>query len=705
MSVKELTHISLQVNGMTCNNCALGVEKFLKKEGMEGVSVDFANGEVEFELLNEKEVPRIIEGIESLGYEVNTEEEEGTEEKGLSKLERRFYLAAVFTFPLILHMFISWHGLHNPWVQLVLATPVFLIGMLHFGVSGWKSLKTGVPNMDVLIAMGAIAAFGYSLYGTLLQLGPDFLFYETAASIIALVLLGNLMEERSVKKTTSSIRELARLQPQKARRLKLIDGQEVLEEVDINALQIGDILQVNTGDRIPSDGLILAGQGEVDESMISGESLPLTKEKGQELIGGTLLIQGNVQLRVSKTAREGILSQIIKLVKSAQKDKPEIQKLADRISAVFVPIVLGISLLTFLLSYFVFDVSIQASIIHSIAVLVISCPCAMGLATPTAVIVGIGRASKKGVLIRGGSTLEKFAKIQRIVFDKTGTLTTGEFKIAGIDAPEADRAEIEKVLRSIELYSSHPIAKSIQKELAHAGLKMLTQVEEEKGIGMKAEDKDGNLYHLGSARILEDKTGIKDHSLYLLKNGVYWAGIDLKDELRPGAKEMISYFQQKGIETIMLSGDKKEKCEEAAIELGIDQVFAEHLPEQKLEKIKKFSDEASTAMVGDGVNDAPALSRAHVGISLAKATEVAMHASDVILSSDKIDSLVDLHKVSKHTVKTIHQNLFWAFFYNVLAIPLAAIGMLKPIIAAAAMAMSDVIVIGNSLRLRIKTLT
>ncbi|MEM8887247.1 MAG: cation-translocating P-type ATPase [Bacteroidota bacterium] len=705
MSVKELTHISLQVNGMTCSNCALGVEKFLKKEGLEGVSVDFANGEVEFELVNEKEVPRIIEGIESLGFEVNTEEEEGEESKGLSKLEKRFYFSAIFTLPLILHMFVSWHWLHNPWVQLVLTLPVFIVGMRHFGVSGWKSLKTGVPNMDVLIAIGASAAFGYSLYGTLMDLGPDFLFYETAASVIALVLLGNLMEERSVKKTTSSIRELARLQPQQARRIQLIDGQEVLEEVEIKALRVGDILQVNTGDRIPTDGLVLAGQGEVDESMISGESLPLAKEKGQELIGGTLLIQGNMQLRVNKTAQEGILSQIIKLVKSAQKDKPEIQKLADRISAYFVPIVLGISILTFLFSYFVFDVSIQASIIHSIAVLVISCPCAMGLATPTAVIVGIGRASKKGVLIRGGSTLGKFSKIQRIVFDKTGTLTTGEFKIAGISAPETDREEVEKVLRSIELYSSHPIAKSIQKELAHAGLKMLKQVEEEKGIGMKAEDKEGKLYHLGSARILEDKTGVEDHSLYLLRNGEFWAGIDLKDELRPGAKEMVAYFQGKGVETVLLSGDKQAKCEEVGKELGIDRIYSEQLPDQKLEMIKGFSDEASTAMVGDGVNDAPALSRAHVGISLAKATEVAMHASDVILSSDKIDSLIDLHKVSKHTVKTIHQNLFWAFFYNVMAIPLAAIGMLKPIIAAAAMAISDVIVIGNSLRLRIKTLT
>ncbi|MEL6257244.1 MAG: cation-translocating P-type ATPase, partial [Bacteroidota bacterium] len=649
MSVKELTHISLQVNGMTCSNCALGVEKFLKKEGMEGVSVDFANGEVEFEVVNEREIPRIIEGIESLGFEVNTEGEAEEEGKSMSRLEKRFYLSAIFTIPLILHMFVSWHWLHNPWVQLVLTLPVFILGMFHFGVSGWKSLKTGVPNMDVLIAIGALSAFGYSLYGTIMQLGPDFLFYETAASVITLVLLGNLMEERSVKKTTSSIRELAGLQPKKAMRLNFLDGNEVLEEVDINSLRVGDVLQVNTGDRIPADGIVLAGQGDVDESMISGESLPLPKEKGQELIGGTLLIQGSLQLRINKTAQEGILSQIIKLVKSAQKDKPEIQKMADRISAYFVPIVLGIAILTFLLSYFIFDISIQASIIHSIAVLVISCPCAMGLATPTAVIVGIGRASKIGVLIRGGSTLEKFSKIERIVFDKTGTLTNGKFKISAIETADSDRAEVEKILRSIELYSSHPIAKSIQQELAHAGLKMLREVEEEKGIGMKAEDKEGNRYHLGSARILGNKTAVNDHSLYLLRNGEFWAGIDLKDELRPGAKEMVAYFQKQGVETIMLSGDKKEKCEAVGLELGIDHIYAEKLPEEKLKMIEAFSNESSTAMVGDGVNDAPALSRAHIGISLAKATEVAMHASDVILSSDKIDSLIDLHKVSKHT--------------------------------------------------------
>lgn len=705
MSTKELTHISLQVKGMTCTNCALGVERYLKKEGLDAVSVDFAHGEVEFDLVQKKKIPEIIKGIEGLGFTVSEEEEEeGLENEGLSKLDKFFYISAFFTFPLILHMFFSWHWLHNPYVQLGLALPVFLMGMYHFGVSGWKSLRNGFPNMDVLIAMGAIAAFGYSLYGTLFKLGPDFLFYETAASIITLVLLGNLLEERSVKKTTSSIRELAGLQPLRAMKLVLQNGVEVLEEVDIKEIQTGDVLQVNTGDRIPVDGKILAGQGEVDESMITGESLPLFKEAGEEVIGGTLLLNGNIQVKTLSIGKESVLAQIIQLVKGAQKDKPKIQELADKISAIFVPAVLAISLLTFGLSYWVFDISLQAAIIHSIAVLVISCPCAMGLATPTAVIVGIGRASKQGILIKGGRTLEVFAGIKRIVLDKTGTLTEGEFRIENISCKAEEEEEIKKVLRSIELYSSHPIAKSIQKELAGAGLVMLNKVEEKKGMGMSAEDKEGNRYRLGSFRMLEGLEPQANHSLYLLKNEEFWAGIDLVDSLRPGAKEMVSFFQDKGIEVVLLSGDKASNCNKVGEELGIKTIFSEQLPEDKLEKIASFSAEMPTAMIGDGVNDAPALSRAHVGISFAKATEVAMHSSEIILSSGRLSSLPELYKISKHTLKTIKQNLFWAFFYNVLAIPLAAIGLLKPIIAAATMAMSDVVVIGNSLRLRMKKL-
>lgn len=707
MSTKELTHISLQVKGMTCTNCAMGVERFLKKEGLDGVSVDFAHGEVEFELQKSQKISPIIKGIEGLGFEVVEEELNEMEDgEGLSKIEKLFFFSAFFTVPLILHMFLSWHWLHNPYVQLGLALPVFLAGMYHFGLSGWKSLKTGVPNMDVLIAIGALAAFGYSLYGTLRNLGPDFLFYETAASIISLVLLGNLLEERSVRKTTSSIRELTGLQPATAMKISLKGGAEVLEEIDIKAVRTGDVLQVNMGDRIPVDGEIIAGHGEIDESMITGESLPLSKESGAEVIGGTVLLSGNLQVKTSRIGKESVLAQIIQLVKGAQKDKPKIQELADKISAKFVPAVLFISLLTFTLSFWVFGLSIQASIIHSIAVLVISCPCAMGLATPTAVIVGIGRASKQGILIKGGRTLEAFSGVKRIVLDKTGTLTNGEFQIAKITAKEEDKEEVKKVLRSIELYSSHPIAKSLQKELSHVGLVMLQHVAEQKGIGMTAQDKEGNTYQVGSFRILEDVAQVKDdHSLYVLKNGSLWAGIDLQDSLRHGAKEMVSFFQQKGIEVVLLSGDKAANCQRVAEELGIQQVFSEQMPEDKLEKLAAFSEEMPTAMIGDGVNDAPALSRAHVGISFAKATEVAMHSAEVILANGRLESLIELYKISKHTVKTIKQNLFWAFFYNVLAIPLAAIGMLKPIIAAAAMAMSDVIVIGNSLRLRVKKLS
>ncbi|MEM6806960.1 MAG: cation-translocating P-type ATPase, partial [Bacteroidota bacterium] len=441
MSTKELTHISLQVRGMTCSSCAMGVEKYLKKEGLDEVMVDFAHGEVNFKQDKKKKIDNIIEGIEKLGFEV-LEEESAEEVQGLSKLEKRFYISAFFTFPLLLHMFISWHVLHNHWVQLALCIPVFMIGMWHFGRSGWKSLQTGAPSMDVLIAIGALTAFGYSLYGSLTNAGPDFLFYETAASVVTLVLLGNLLEERSVKKTTSAIQELKQFQVKEANRLRMQDGQEYLEKVSLEDIRIGDVLQVNTGDRIPLDGSIIAGRASIDESMISGESLPLEKGRNDSVIGGTFLLEGNLQLRVSATEKDSTLAKIIALVKGAQKDKPQIQRLGDQISAVFVPVVLGISLLTFGFSFWVFDLGLKAAIIHSIAVLVISCPCAMGLATPTAVMVGIGRASKQGILIKGGRSLEKFSQIKRIVFDKTGTLTDGSFKISQINCVEEDRREV-----------------------------------------------------------------------------------------------------------------------------------------------------------------------------------------------------------------------------------------------------------------------
>ncbi|MEM6629938.1 MAG: cation-translocating P-type ATPase [Bacteroidota bacterium] len=696
----EAKHIDLHVAGMTCNNCALSIEKYLKKEGLEGVRVDFANEEVSFDLVNPEALPKILSGIRKLGFEAATEKSEETG-SGWSYLERIFAICAFFTLPLLLHMFISWHVLHNPWVQLGLTLPVYMIGILHFGRSAWASLKAGLANMDVLVFMGATAAFGYSLFGLLTGKGPDFLFFETAASIITLVLLGNLIEHRAVLRTNSSLQALLELEPPFARKLRP-DG-NTWEEVALSQVKLEDTLKLLTGDRIPVDGVILEGTGDLDESMMTGESLPVPKSVGENIQSGTLVLAGNFVMKATKTEKDSSLAKVIQLVKQAQGNKPKIQKLADTISGYFVPTVLGISLLTFLLSYGVFGLSLSSSLIHSIAVLVISCPCAMGLATPTAVVVGIGKASEKGILIKGGDILEAFHKVERVVFDKTGTLTDGQFQVDRFDSLKEDPNLLKAYIKGLTIFSQHPISNSLTQAFDVHKPYSFEEVVECKGKGMEGKDKNGNIYRLGASRWVEAHDYVSDgFNLALSRNGEILAKIALSDHVLPGAKEVIDFLHHKGIQPILLSGDTQEACHRVASALGIQEVYSQQSPEEKLGKIAEFVRRGPTVMVGDGINDGPALSQADIGISLAHSTEVAMEAADVILMNRKLTSLPELWKISEQTMGTIRQNLFWAFFYNVIAIPIAALGFLSPIISTLAMAVSDVIVIGNSLRLKWK---
>ncbi|MEM7658561.1 MAG: cation-translocating P-type ATPase, partial [Bacteroidota bacterium] len=444
-------------------------------------------------------------------------------------------------------------------------------------------------------------------------------------------------------------------------------------------------------------------QGEVDEAAITGESFPRAVGLKEQVVGGTLLVQGNLQINVTAIGQMTVLSRIIDLVKQAQADKPPIQQLADRISAVFVPVVLTISTLTFLLAWGVFDVPLQAAIIQAVAVLVVSCPCAMGLATPTAVVVGLGRATKAGILIRGGRTLEEVGKLTSIAFDKTGTLTTGAFQIGSIHTQE-EESWIHALLLGLEQHSSHPIALSIQRELAGIQPISFESVTEIKGLGMQGISADGDEYQVGSFRLAQGLTDELNHHLYLLKNGALIAMIDLKDEVRPEAATAIAELKAMGLTPILLSGDQQQRCEEVAKAVGIQQVYAEQMPQDKLQVIEQLTATGPVAMIGDGINDAPALAKAQVGISLGEATDIAQQSAEVVLLGDRLEALPELVRISRHTVTTIRQNLFWAFFYNVLAIPVAALGYLQPILATAAMAFSDVMVIGNSLRLKVKRL-
>lgn len=700
-------NVSMEVEGMTCNHCAMTISRFLEKKGMKNVFVDFASGAVKFDSDREFNAEEISRGIESLGYHVaRSDVKKNSKKSFLSSIESKFYFCLAFTIPLLLHMVLPLQFLHDPAVQLILCIPVYAIGAYHFGKSALGSVREGVPNMDVLIFIGSSAAFFYSLMGAVILKNPDYLFFETAASIITLVLLGNLIEKRSVRKTRSSVEELMKLQPQKA---KLIDffgnpAFEVITEIEHHKISAGQYFLVNSGDRIPADGTIAWGSASLDESMITGESLPVEKAVGDAVIAGTIVKDGSLKLLATATGRSTVLSRIIEMVNDAQRNRPAIQKLADRITAVFVPAVLAIAALTFLLGYFLFDLGLQNALMNSIGVLVIACPCAMGLATPTAVMVGIGRAARKGILIKGAQTLETFASVSTVVFDKTGTLTSGEFIIEEINAMGAGVEELKSALAGLEKYSSHPIAQSIVRQLNGTSAMPMKDVRERKGISISARDERGNLYEAGSAAILDGPPAENHWNVFVKKNNEVIGKISVRDEARPEAKAMIDWLRSADIKTVMLSGDKFENCERVATLLGIDEFHAEQTPEQKLLVIESLRKNGTVAMVGDGINDAPALAAATVGVSVSGATQVAIDSAQIILLHNDLSLLPEAINISKHTLTTIRQNLFWAFFYNTLAIPVAAAGFLKPIIAALSMAFSDVMVIGNSLRLRTKKL-
>lgn len=688
---------------MNCTSCALTVSKYLQNKGMQDVQVSFATEELSFTLPAGKDSGQVLQGINELGYHVVMPDERPDAIAFFNTLQFKFLFSLVFTAPLLLHMWVQWHWLHNPLVQLALATPVFLMGMWHFGRSAWRSLVNGIANMDVLITLGATAAYGYSLAGTLLRLGPDYMFYETAAAIITLVFLGNLLEERSVKQTTTAISALARMQVTTARLLTGHDhGHEHIQEVDNQTLKPGDRILVNTGDKIPMDGTIYWGGGHINESMITGESAPVSKTERDKVIGGTILEEGTLKMFVTATGKDTVLSYIIALVKQAQGNKPPMQRLADRISAIFVPVVLSIALLTFLGWWLIGQVPAGTAIMRSIAVLVIACPCAMGLATPAAVMVGLGRAARKGILIKGAQTLEAFRNIRYVVFDKTGTLTTGKLQLGGFHYTGITEEAFKAVVYSLEKYSSHPIARSIVALWKGQGEIPLQQVREYKGKGMQAQDEEGNQWQLGSYVMAQQATSDDSHNIYLLRNGQLAGWIDFIDELRPDAAQAIAQLKQAGIKPVLLSGDTLRKCNDLAQKIGIEEVYAEQTPEQKLQKIDELMRKAPVAMVGDGINDAPALAKATIGISLSDATQVAMQSANVVLLNNSLGSLPLALGLGKHTYLTIKQNLFWAFIYNVVAIPVAALGLLNPIVGAGVMGLSDVVLAVNSVRLRYK---
>ncbi|MBU3714231.1 MAG: cadmium-translocating P-type ATPase [Ferruginibacter sp.] len=700
-----MDQVNWKVEGMTCSNCALSISKYLQKEGMENVNVNPIDGSVSFLENPHVSLEKIKKGIHTLGYHVSEEEKNKPKSLKFSDNRSRFLFSLPFTLLLMLHMAHPW--LHIPWimnpfVQLALCVPVFWIGMRYFGKSAWKSIVNGMPNMNVLVALGALAAFIYSAVGAFYFHDANYYFFETTATIITLVFLGNYLEEASVQYTQSALKTLVKSQRVIANMIAFDENhQEQIFPIDNTQLKTGDLILIKTGEQIPIDCKILWGEGAVNEAIITGESVPVLKTKKDFLIGGSVLESGAIKAQVTATGKETVLSGIIQLVQHAQSEKPPMQKLADKISAVFVPIVIVIAVITLIANYYLFDVSFSTSLMRSIAVLVISCPCAMGLATPAAIAVGLGRAARNGILFRNASSLESFKSIRQIVFDKTGTLTTGKFSIHQYHT-DIDEKSFKQIVYSLEKYSNHPIAKSIASHWKTDHIIRWSKAEEIKGLGIRATDTEGHTYEAGSYQILSEDYSDKSHHIYVLKNGKVIGWIDIKDEIRPEAKKVIDWLHNRNIKTIILTGDIKTKAEEVANKIGINEIYAEQRPEQKMEMIGKLNAEMPTAMVGDGINDAPALAKASLGIAVSEASQLALQHADVVLMNNSLSKLPEALGLGKHTLITIKQNLFWAFAYNVVAIPIAAAGLLTPGLSALAMGLSDVVLGVNSVRLFVK---
>jgi Cu+-exporting ATPase len=701
---RPASEVTLTVRGLNCTNCALSLEKHLRKIGADDPSVDFASGRTQFHLADPTRLKEVVSSIQRLGYVV-ADEAGG---HATFSLQTKAIVSGLLTLPLMLGMFLPGIGIHSPIVQLLLSTPVFLIGVIHFGRSALRSLSAGVPNMDVLIVSGVLAGYGCSILSMILNLGHEYIFFEAVASIVSFVLIGHLMEERAIQKTTSSINEITRLQVSEARRVSGPKSLPIVTTVPISDLVVGDRLQVNTGDTIPTDGVIESGTGSIDESLVSGESLPVDRSQGEPVIGGTVLLNGSIITRATALGEDTVISAIVRMVRDAQQNKPVLQRTGDRISAVFVPFVMIVSVLFFVVSMTIFGLSFPEAMVRALAIVVIACPCAMGLATPTAIMVAVGRAARLGVLVKGGDTLERLASVTQIAFDKTGTLTKGKIKLGALTtAPGVSETEANSLLLSLERNSSHPIAQAAVRELQGRGAvpAELIDVLEVQGIGIRGTTGEGHEVECGGRLLAERYLSSINQDLILFKNKQPIAWTSLHDELRLEAAQSIAALTKMKLGTALISGDKQERCAAVAKEVGIENVYAEQLPEQKLLTITALQQLQQTAYVGDGINDAPTLAAASVGISLSSASSVAMQSSQVVLMGGNLALLPPLVDLARLTVRTIKQNLAWALLYNVAAIPFAAAGWVSPACAAIVMSLSDILIVGNSLRLRSRPLT
>ncbi|GGA43578.1 copper-translocating P-type ATPase [Kroppenstedtia guangzhouensis] len=729
-TVKE--EANLQIGGMTCAACANRIEKRLNR--MKGVNSAHVNLATETARVvytsGEITVDDLIRKVEETGYTAIPKDEGKNDEdrrhRAIQAQQWKFVIAAILSLPLLWTMaghfsFTSFlwvpELLLNPWFQLLLATPVqFVIGK-QFYVGAYKALKNGSANMDVLVALGTSAAYFYSLYLMLRDAGqgghmPE-LYFETSAILITLILLGKLFEAKVKGRTSEAIKKLMGLRAKNA--LVIREGEEVT--IPVEEVTVGDVVIVKPGEKVPVDGEVLKGSSAVDESMLTGESIPVEKRVGDPVIGATVNGHGVLWIRADKVGRETALAQIIRVVEEAQGSKAPIQRIADRISGIFVPIVVGVALVTFLIWFFAVNPGNFASALEkAIAVLVIACPCALGLATPTSIMAGSGRAAEFGVLFKGGEHLETTHRIDTVVLDKTGTVTQGEPELTDVHPLDMDEKEFLHWVGSAEKNSEHPLAEAIVAGIRERGIEVTSPEEFEAipGYGIRSVI-DGREVIVGTRRLMNrygvDGSRAEENMSRLEEEGktAMLAAVDgrlagivaVADTIKETSREAIRRLHDMGLDVVLLTGDNKLTARAIAREVGVDHVIAEVLPEQKAEEVKKLQEAGHrVAMVGDGINDAPALATADIGMAIGTGTDVAMEAADVTLMRGDLNGISDGIAMSRKTVRNIHQNLFWALAYNVIGIPVAGVGFLAPWLAGAAMAFSSVSVVLNALRLQ-----
>lgn len=707
--------IELQILKMHCTACAAGIEGSLKaKAGVVAASVNYASEIARVEYDDKKiKLAEIKKIITDMGYEIGNEMEA---EKEMKKMRNRVTVTIILG---IILFYAAMIAMANFWVQMIVSSAILVIngGMI---INGIKQLYRLKPNMDSLVALGVLAAYGYSLLGREL-------YFESAGFILVFITLGKYLEQVTKGKSREAVKKLLRLEPKKATVVR--EGEERV--IEVGAVRKGEIVVVKPGESVAVDGMVTEGESSVDESMITGESVPVVKKKGDRVIGGTINIDGNIQFRATGVGKEMMLSKIVAVVEEAMESKAPIQALADKISLYFVPTVVAIAVISFG-AWTVLTGDVGAAVRAMVAVLIISCPCALGLATPTAVMGGTGLAAERGILIKNGEALQKAETIGTVVFDKTGTLTKGVFKVYKVIKFIKSEKEVLRLAASVESKSEHPIARAIVKEAEKRKIKLL-KVENFKnhpGRGVEGKIKISDKFKvykvlkvaIGTKRLLKElgvdskkwrnkinKLEQEGKTVVLLVIDDKLSGlIAVADEIKGEAKEVVNKLRQRGKKTVMITGDNKRVADRVGKEIGIDVVLSEVLPTEKADEVEKIKEEGqAVAMVGDGINDAPALAEADVGIVMGSGTEVAIETGEIVLLKNNLEGVVEAIDVAKFTMTKIRQNLFWAFFYNTAAIPVAA-GLfypltawtLNPAIAAAAMAFSSVSVVTNSLSMK-----